>query len=125
MTIEFINYDTRFQKNQPDIVLNLEDTINDDGLTFEDILCENHSIDENLQDTQDINDLNTKVIEILNNISKKYNIDSGICKLIYLVNIESNQDKQLNFKNINFIPKSTRNLVIEELKSQLSEHKML
>ena len=105
--------------------MNLEDTINDDGLTFEDILCENDSIDENLQDTEDINDLNTKVIEILNNISKKYNIDSGICKLIYLINIESNQDKQLNFKNINFIPKSTRNLVIEELKSQLSEYKML
>lgn len=118
---DFIDYDVQ-QKRQPDILFNLEDLCVTDDLSLTDVLVdENSDVIENYEREQDCKELSRDIVYILNDISLEMNIPKSVCKLIYIIYLESTADKTVNIKMLNFIPRQTIKLVIEKLQQKLRE----
>lgn len=118
---DFIDHDSQ-QKKQPDILFNLEDTCVTEDLSLNDVLEDPDSdITRQYEEDDDMSELTTDIMYILDDISEDLKLSKSIVKLVYLVYIESSQDKSINMRTINFIPKNTVKEIIKELQTRLQK----
>lgn len=118
---DFMDFD-RQQKRQPDILFNLEDNCVTDDLSLDDVLSDESSNTEDIfVENDEVSELTQDILYILDDISEDMNIPKSQVKLIYITLIESNQDKQIGVRDINFIKKSVIKSVITEIQKRLQE----
>lgn len=118
---DFIDFD-RQQKRQPDILFNLEDNCVTDDLSLNDVLIdENIDIEEDVVQDEALKELNQDIIYILDDIAEDFNLPKSTVKMIYIVLIESNQDKKITMRDINFVKKSNIKCIMEEIQNRLKD----
>lgn len=118
---DFIDHDSQ-QKKQPDILFNLEDTCVTEDLSLNDVLEDPDSdITRQYEEDDDMSELTADIMYILDDISEDLKLSKSVVKLVYLVYIESSQDKSINMRTINFIPKNTVKEIIKELQIRLQK----
>lgn len=116
---DFIDHDSQ-QKKQPDILFNLEDTCVTEDLSLNDVLEDTDSdVAKQYEEDDEMCQLTRDITYILDDISEDLKLSKSIVKLVYLVYIESTQDKVINMRTINFIPKNTIKEIIKELQQRL------
>lgn len=119
MNRDFIDYD-REQKRQPDILFNLEDNCVTEDLSLNDVLVDvNADIENDYIEQNEVTELTQDIIYILEDIAEELDLPKSEVKLIYLTLIESNQDKTITLKDINFIKRSTVKEVIAQIQTRI------
>lgn len=116
---DFIDYDKQ-QKRQPDIIFHLEENCVTDDLCLSDIIMSEEKTAEEKQVEQDnLEELNQDIVYILDDIADDLKLSKDYTKIIYLVYLESTQNRNIKSKSLDFIPKQTYKEVIKELQKRL------
>ena len=117
---DFSDHDKE-QKRQPDILFNIEDNVVTDDLCLGDVLVdENSDVYDNYEQKESLRSLNENIINILDEIAEELQVSKSIVKIVYVVQVESNIDKQLTQRQINFIPRKLIKQILTKLQEKLS-----
>lgn len=117
---DFSDHDKE-QKRQPDILFNIEDNVVTDDLCLGDVLVdENSDVYDNYEQKESLRSLNKNIINILDEISEELQVSKSVVKIVYVVQVESNIDKQLTQRQINFIPRKLIKQILTKLQEKLS-----
>lgn len=112
----------REQKRQPDILFNLEDNAVTDDLNLHDVLVDDEAdVETDYVEDESLSDLNEDILYILEDISNDLNLSGAIVKTVYLTYVESQKDKKLNLRNLDFLKRQQIRQIIIELQTRLSE----
>lgn len=118
---DFSDHDKE-QKRQPAILFNVEDNVVTDDLCLSDVLVDPDSdVYDNYEQQESLKLLNQNIINSLDEIAEELNISKSIVKIVYVVQVESNIEKQLNQKQINFIPKKLIKQILSLLQQKLTD----
>ena len=118
---DFSDHDKE-QKRQPPILFNVEDNVVTEDLCLSDVLVDPDSdVYDNYEQQENLKLLNQNIINSLDEIAEELNISKSIVKIVYVVQVESNVEKQLNQKQINFIPKKLIKQILSLLQQKLTD----
>lgn len=118
---DFSDHDKE-QKRQPPILFNVEDNVVTEDLCLSDVLVDPDSdVYDNYEQQESLKLLNQNIINSLDEIAEELNISKSIVKIVYVVQVESNVEKQLNQKQINFIPKKLIKQILSLLQQKLTD----
>lgn len=118
---DFSDHDKE-QKRQPPILFNVEDNVVTEDLCLSDVLVDPDSdVYDNYEQQESLKLLNQNIINSLDEIAEELNISKSIVKIVYVVQVESNIEKQLNQKQINFIPKKLIKQILSLLQQKLTD----
>lgn len=118
---DFSDHDKE-QKRQPAILFNVEDNVVTEDLCLSDVLVDPDSdVYDNYEQQESLKLLNQNIINSLDEIAEELNISKSIVKIVYVVQVESNIEKQLNQKQINFIPKKLIKQILSLLQQKLTD----
>lgn len=118
---DFSDHDKE-QKRQPAILFNVEDNVVTEDLCLSDVLVDPDSdVYDNYEQQESLKLLNQNIINSLDEIAEELNISKSIVKIVYVVQVESNVEKQLNQKQINFIPKKLIKQILSLLQQKLTD----
>lgn len=117
---DFSDHDKE-QKRQPDILFNIEDNVVTEDLCLGDVLVdENSDVYDNYEQKEGLKQLNENIIRILDEIAIELEVSKSIVKIVYVVQVESNIDKQLTQRQISFIPRKLVKQILNKLQEKLS-----
>lgn len=121
ITRDFIDYEIR-QKKQPDILFNFEEECVTDDLTLGDVLVDEKSdFGDMVDEVEDLSLINSRIINILTDISNELNLPISQVKMVYIIYLESKQYSDFKLRTIKFLNKQTVNDIIEMFKQKLNE----